>query len=114
MSKLLLEKVGKTGAGYNALLKIGAAGLSGGKLKIFEDHIEFKFLWFTIGLNVSDIDFVEVRIKFMFWFAHHGKTWRFLSFFCQPKDREDILNALKSLNLQIKEESKPKLKFSPY
>lgn len=114
MSKLLLEKVGKAGAGYNALLKFNAAGLEGGKLKIFDDHIEFKLLWFTKSVNISDIEFVEIRTKYMFWFAHHGNTWRFLSFFCQPKNREDIIKTLKSLKIKVKEEMKPKPKLSPY
>jgi hypothetical protein len=114
MDKLLLEKVGKTGAGYNALLKLGAAGMEGGKFKIFADHIEFKLLWFSKCVNISDIDFIEIRINYTFWFAHHGKTWRFLSFSCQPKDKEDIVNTLKSLNIKIKEEISPKIKLSPY
>jgi len=114
MDKLLLEKVGRTGAGYNALLNFAAAGLEGGKLRIFTDHIQFKLLWFSKCVNVSDIDFVEIRINYMFWFAHHGKTWRFLSFGCQPKDKEDIIKTIKSLNIKIKEEVNSRPKLSPY
>lgn len=113
MSKLLLEKRGKAGAGYNALLNISASVLEGGKLKIFDDHIEFRLLWFSKNVNISDIDFVEIRVKYAFWFAHHGNTWRFLSFYCQPKDREEILKVLKSLKIKIKEETETKAKLSP-
>lgn len=114
MSTLLLEKIGKACAGRNAFLCFSAAGLEGGKLRIFDDHIEFKLLWFSKSVDVSCIDFVEIRIKSAFWFAHHGNTWRFLSFHCHPKDREDIIKVLKSLKIKIKEEANQKPKLSPY
>ncbi len=115
MSKLLLEKKGKVSAGMNALLNFTAARVEGGKLKIFDDHIEFILLWFRKKLDVSDIDFVEIRARYAFWFAHHGKTWKFLSFYCSgDKNREEIIKTLKALRIKIKEEAKPKRKLSPY
>ena len=114
MSKLLLEKIGKVGTGYNALFHFTAAGLEGGKLSIFDDYIEFKLMWLKKTLMISDIDFVEIRAKYDFWFAHHANTWRFLSFWCQPQDRDEIINILQSLQIQIKEEEDQKMKLSPY
>ena len=122
MNKLILSEMGKVKAGYNLVFAYKAAGITGGRIKIFENHIEFKFIQFTKKLNISDIDYVEMRGNLGLWFAHHAKTskWfsynekpsRFLGIFSSPPRIKRIIDVLKKMGIKIRK-GKP-LKLSPY
>ncbi len=113
MAKLLFEKKGLVQWGPNALLctniATGALAYWCRKIKIFDDHIEFKELLSTKSLLLSELDFVEIRTPITVWFAHHAKAPKFLSFTGNQKDIKQIIEILKSLNIKIKEEKKAKI-----
>jgi len=100
MSNLLLEKKSKVFAGKNLIFKFTASILSGGKIRFYSDHIEFDLLTVKRELNNNDVDAVEIRGNY-FRFRHHGDTSKYLAIMCLPKDREDIINTIRSLKLKI-------------